>query len=370
MTDSSLPAGLPHPTHWDLSGDIAKMALLSILQFLEMGKATGILRTESPDAPPGLCELREGRISSCALGHLHGREAVLAMLGQKTGLFAFASRDLSANHERAIAVGPMIMEAVRLEDELERVQGAHPGPDAALVLRDPHEIPLDPLECGGATVMATIAARPGTSAPTLERQLPLSPLQIALSVAWLASSGRLLSNQAVSCIRRLQPETDDCRAKLLARYPRGLRVVYGLPPAHDSHELIASITEIARTFDAGPAWMSLAPDGAAMARVRPRAGGLLSIACIAATRSRSELFRSLAATADLLFVTDRAEEGVLESWRGLAPKHAPFSLLACNRANSCLLEGLRQHALSLEAGDDQVCPWGEHTHCTGCSRGH
>lgn len=350
---SSPPSSrVPTPAAWDLEGDLDRLGLLSVLQFLESTRVDGAVLVTEPNGAISQFTLAAGMVTSAVFRSLRGREALLAILGIKSGRFGF-QRGASSTRRDNLAVAPAIMDAVRLEDELERMAKSLPGPEVALALRNPHEVPIDPLECGMDTVMAAIAARPGVCLHELRSLVPLAPVKLRVSVACLAHNGRLHSEATMT---ELAPvpwiDPDDWYARLLLRHPGGLRLLMGTSPHDGPHDIIAAITALARALDAGPAWLSVAADGSSIARVRPRAGGLLSIASVPMHDTNTELFRRFAGTATLVLLCVDAPKELAAQWREASPSQVPLAKLRCSPKGGCVFQALREFALVTDLGGE------------------
>lgn len=330
---------------WALMGDIAQMPLASVLQFLEMGRHTGTLVCWTAEDRPAEIRLQEGAVASAQHQHLIGPEAVLAMLERRSGHFGFSVAPFDPSPSPRFSASPLIMEAVRLEDELERFSAGYPGESTMLHLRDPHEIPTDPVGCGADVVMATLSARNGATVRQLLDSLRLAPIKIRVTAAWLGSTGRLRACP-MTRVKTPPPFSAELRwfYELLRTFSGGLRVVVAVDPTSPGHDIITSIKHLAKSLDSGPAWISFGPDGTSMARVRPRGGGLLSIACVPMSESRESSFASLAATADLVLCESATEEQVTR-WQLVA---SGTPLLAVPHGSGAeLLDALRQFAASI-----------------------
>jgi hypothetical protein len=331
----------PNVSDWDLTGDLSKMPIISALQFLELSRQTGVLVIAGDDGSTHQAWLLEGTVADAMSRHLRGAEAAMSILALRAGRFSFGAREVAAGDGQRMSVSPLIMEAVRLEDELERLSAFLPDANAPLVLRNPNEVPVDPLDCGADMITATIAARPRVTIAELEQSAPLASVKVRLSVAFLASSGRLRSRQSVSMV--IAPFSKHWYSQIQVYYPGGLRVLVGAHPERGAQELIPAITALARELDSGPAWMSLALDGAAIARVRPRAGGLLSLACLPMISTHEASFRSFASTAGLVLVCSAVTGELREHWSGLVPPAVPSLPLAMGGA-STLVDAMRSFA--------------------------
>lgn len=339
-----------HDDAWALTGDIGRMSLASVLQFLELGRHTGTLVCGEPDERPGECLLNEGVIVAARHHHLVGSDAVIATLSRQKGRFAFSVAPFDVPEGPVMRASPLIMEAVRLEDEFERFSSGYPGDDFEMRLRDPHEFPTDPIGCGADVVMATLAARNGTSVRQLLELVSLAPIKIRLAAAWLGYTDRL---RARGGSRQNLPSMAEARLvwfnHLLFRFSGALRVVLAVDGSNGAHEVISSIKSLAKSLDSGPAWMSFGPDGTAMARVRPRTGGLLSIACVPMTDDRESSFKDLAGTADLVLLCADAPNDRIKRWEAAAGSVAVLRFAAALQT-SCLLDALERFASILNEG--------------------
>ena len=347
---------------WDLFAYSARMPPVSILQFLELGRQSGQVVVEAPGAPMGYCTLVEGKILEASLGHLRGPDALLAMLEAREGSIAFRALEVHTDDVAALrAVSPLIMESVRLEDEFERVAPDFPGDHVRLELRDRNEVPVDPLHCGIDTVMIALLARPGSTVRQLEQMLALAPSKVRLAVAWLGSTNRLLARQTTgfssASLAAIRP-TEDWYVRLLQVRPGGLRIVFGFGPRLRDHQLISAVRGLAKGIGAAPAWISIAPDGSAVARVRPRAGGLLSLACLPTATQHTATFASFVRSADLVLVCADAPADVVGEWKHHVAIHVPMLRLDCEALTTSLVRALKQHAAALWAMRTEEEQWG------------
>lgn len=342
---SSVRSGAAPP--WDLEGDLERLGLIPVLQFLQSARVDGTVYVQEPDGQSSRLSLLDGVLTGAAYRHLREREAMLAMVGIRAGTFGYVRRAGLASATR-LSLNPIIMDAVRLEDDLERISTSLPPSDSPLALRDPHEPPVDPLECQADSVMAAMAARPGATLTQLETLLPLAPIKVRLSVAWMSSTQRLRSkvSQLPPPISR-QTNPDDWYQRLLRRSPGGLRILMATSPYDGAHDVIATISSLARAMDAGPAWLSVSADGSSMARVRPKAGGLLSIATVPMSARNTEIFRRFSSTATLVLLCAEAAPELAKEWKAASPSAVPVEHLHCSPRGGCIYNALRRFASSL-----------------------
>lgn len=344
---STLIGAFEHEDRWALLGDISQISLASVLQFLELGRHTGVMVCEELGGTRGECALREGRVVSARHQHLVGSEAVIAILACRQGRFAFGVESFGATAERSFSASPVIMEAVRLEDEMERFAAGYPGDDFVMQLRDPHEIPTDPVGCGADIVMATLSARNGATVRELVESVSLAPIKVRLSAAWLGFTDRLRSRAGS---RQNLPAMSSAKLPwlnhLLLRFSGSVRVVLSVESTHATHDVIGGIKALARALDSGPAWMSFGPDGTSMARVRPRTGGLLSIASVPRTEELLRSFADLAATADLVLLCVGSSDTDMREWES-AVTQTPVLHVSDRPTGACLAKALERFAASL-----------------------
>jgi hypothetical protein len=336
------PPQSPEDESWALTGDIARMGLASVLQFLEFGRHTGTLLCIDAAARPSECVLSEGRVARARFAHLVDSEAVIAMLGWQAGRFAFGMAEVDVAGGRFFSTSPLIMESVRLEDEFERISADYPGDDFVMRLVDPYEFPLDPLGCGADVVMAMLAARNSATVRDLMESVGLAPIKLKLTAAWLCHTERI---KAVGASRQNLPAMSVARLiwfqQLLIRFSGGVRVVLALDGSVRTHEVIGGIKSLAKELDGGPAWMSFAPDGTSMARVRPSSGGLLSIACVPLGEEHETSFERFAATSDLVLLCEGVPEEKLARWTSLAG-NVTVLRMPQPMGKSCLMDALME----------------------------
>ncbi len=102
------------------SGSLTDMALVDLVQTLEMGKKSGALRLHD-GARSATVWLREGRIVDCEVGRLAGEEAFYRLLHWQSGEFAIDFKPVE--RAKRIALGPqaLLLEGMRRVDEWGRI---------------------------------------------------------------------------------------------------------------------------------------------------------------------------------------------------------------------------------------------------------
>ncbi len=175
-----------------LGGDFATLTVGDLLQSLEGAAASGELAVVTP---AGDAELRftGGRCVGAAFAGLEGVEAVVALLEERSGSFRlYPDRPIASGPDGPLPMTAMLLEAGWIQDALHSRLGSLPPEDRALSvvpdLAAPEMqtgLPALPVE----TVLACLAARPGTSLGELLAMRLASPARVKLTVAWLAEEG-------------------------------------------------------------------------------------------------------------------------------------------------------------------------------------
>lgn len=329
----------------DLAGKLETIPVGELLQFLDQTRRKGLLTLASPAGEQAHVTLVDGGLLHARHGHLSDREAVIAMLGWRKGRFDFVADPALAVTAAPIGVLALVMETARLEDELERLAPSAPEPSAKLCVRERGSLPDDPLDAGTHAVFAAIAAQPGITPDDLTDLLPLAPIKVRLALAWLGSMGQLTRGAALSPrLSRPRAEASDWYGELLCNYPAGIRVLIAASPAASSQDLGAMVTRVGDELGAGAVSMSAASDGPSMVRIRPPAGGLLSLTFLPMRQKHRFLFQTFARATDFVLVCDSAPRDEVEEWESDAPLHIPHARIAGNGGPGSLFEALRTFA--------------------------
>lgn len=329
----------------DLAGKLEIIPVGELFQFLDQTRRKGLLTLVGPAGEQAHVSFVTGGLLHARHGHLRDREAVIAMLGWRKGRFEltgagpWAGDAEPAAKEAPCGVLSLVMETARLEDELERLIGSAPGPETKLWVRDHAALPADPLDTGAQAVFTVIAAQPGVTPVELEAQLPLAPIKVRLALAWLGSTGKLGTGAALSPRPpRVLPDASDWYGEILCHYPSGIRVLVAASPALSAHELQAMVAHVAQELGASAAEMSTPGDGPSMVRLRPPAGGLLSISFLPMRQKHRVLFQTFARATDLVLVSSSGSSEEAGEWELDVPLHIPSARLPGDGAAVRLLE--------------------------------
>ena len=179
-----------------LQGSLRELALADVLQLLDLGGRTGILRLHHlPDDLHGAILFADGKVRGAAVARAVAdaeqraasstggavQEAVLLTLGWRHGEFSFVVLDRApvAATAPALGVDALLMEAARRADEWAQVADVIATPDVVLALADGEEggdmLELGPAawallaEIDGERTVRRIAAASGTEPVAVAR---------------------------------------------------------------------------------------------------------------------------------------------------------------------------------------------------------
>ncbi len=302
-------------TRGDLSGRIGPFAPIELVQFLQVSRKCGLLKLFSTALGQAQCIVTEAGLASAVAGHLRGTEAAISLLGWRSGWFVFEQGSYLVPVDACTSVGSALMEAARLEDELERRRQVSPGREVHLSVQTDAASRHDPVGCGLEAVFERIAARPGTTCAELEMAVALAPVKVRLAVAILVEQGVVRGEEGHLC-GKASTDTDPVGwwSAALKRLPNGLRIVVGLPLSECKDGISAALAHLARDLGTVPPPARYSREGPTFVTLRGSEGGQLSLTLIPLARRHRFLLESLALSAHLTIVCggDPAE---LESWR-------------------------------------------------------
>lgn len=103
-------------------GDIAQMSLATVLTLLELERRTGLLKVRSDAGNIALLELEHGTLSGATLDDQPAEPTPVLReaLRWKRGSFTFRNSEVSIPAGPRQAIGGLLIEAMRLEDEARR----------------------------------------------------------------------------------------------------------------------------------------------------------------------------------------------------------------------------------------------------------
>lgn len=105
-----------------LTGDVAQMSVATVLTLLDLERRSGHLKVSSDTGKVAILALNEGTLTSATLdGKADDPTPVLReTLRWKKGRFSFRNADAAAQTGPRQAIGSLLIEAMRLEDEARR----------------------------------------------------------------------------------------------------------------------------------------------------------------------------------------------------------------------------------------------------------
>lgn len=173
-----------------LEGSLGELALADVLQLLELGRRTGVLRVwDGARGSVGAVHVRNGdvcRVLASGARPLHAAEdasamidAIGALLGVRGGRFAFTPEAV-VPCARPVRVERLLVEAMRRADEWARLGDVVPGAYAVAVLAD-----------GGGRESVAPTARQWALLAELDGARDVAALAVALARAPLDVAGDL-----------------------------------------------------------------------------------------------------------------------------------------------------------------------------------
>lgn len=327
----------------DMAGRLEVFPALEVLQILFASGKSGLATFDVPGLAGGRCAVTPKGLVEASWGPLEGREAALAAITCRSGVFRFDAGPVATASEPPVDVTKLLMDAARLEDELERIAGHLPQPFVPLFPAPGRTLPTtDPFECGVREVFALLRLEPGLTLAELEARLPLAPLKVRLSVAWLVSTAHLPMTEAPTAA---PSGTLPFWRRVLAAHAGGLRVLVATNPNEGAAALEAALAHLAAALGVAPPPLTLTADGPTVVRLRPGAGGLLSITVLPLLRKHRQIFETLAASVDLvlLFSAGPTSYGAAAEWGAAVPSEVQ-SLCVNQAADGSwpLLEAIHQ----------------------------
>jgi hypothetical protein len=196
-TAAGFAAGAPSAPH--LEGSLGELTLVDVLQLLELGRRTGVLRLwDGARRAVGAVQLSDGGVCEAfavAGAHpVHAAsddesavvDALGALLRVAGGRFAFTPGPVAPDG-RPLRLERLLVEAMRRADEWARLADVIPGPDAVAVLAaDERSGPVAPT----ARQWAVLAELDGVrDVATLAAALGRPPLAVAGDLATLVHAG-------------------------------------------------------------------------------------------------------------------------------------------------------------------------------------
>lgn len=122
----------------EVSGRLAQIALVDLLQIFGLNRKSGALNLERGNEK-GALFLVDGRLINARCGRVEGEKAFCRLLAWDDGNFSFAPGACDCEARMSGPLDHLIMEGLRLNDEHAAQQATLPSLDARLSLRIPRE---------------------------------------------------------------------------------------------------------------------------------------------------------------------------------------------------------------------------------------
>jgi hypothetical protein len=333
----------------DLTGRLGLIGLIELLQLIELGGHDARLEVTIEGQREGEVRLKGGEVVQAHHQHLGGTEAMLSLLRLRAGGFALyitheAQTEAGSEGPR---IGSLLLEFLRLEDELARFADTQLAPEQPLLLtREPPE--QNPVGEGLGEILRAIREKPGITQARLQATLSLTPQRVTLAVAWLHSLGRLELCARPRASAKIALISADWLVQLTGWRQGKLRLLVACPAGVSAKDLGECVAALRGVLKAGPASFEPTLTGPSFVRLRPAVGGVLSLTFLPISRKHRFLFQTFAQGVDLVLVPenldplDRAE---------LLPDFSPdhllyFSLPTCPAGLLDALRGFARRHLS------------------------
>lgn len=313
-------SALPLPVGFE--GSLLALSALELLQSLAYLRKSGRILFEGIDRfgeeRRALVELCAGSVVRARAGHLEGTEALLSLVWWKEGGFQFRLEPGSCKEPRSVPLQEVLLEAVRLADEVEELSRFVPEPGLPLLFQEgslPEDLQALPVV---QELRQALRQQPGLTRFLLERRLPWAPLRVAHAIARLRQSNRVRVDLDSSAARLALSRSEAARSTRLVR-----AAVAFLPEA---------VQEV-RDGVMGFQWVesgslgSFACDASELSfyRTLTRDGIKVSLVLVPLLAHQRLVFQSTMArlASAVVFVASDSEARLLESWIALLPKDQP-----------------------------------------------
>ncbi len=320
--DPEADLSLERRTPAQIVGELRFLPPFELLPILTDLRKVGSLRLVRSDGLTAACRVARGAIASAEAGHLTGREAIFTFLWWNQGRFAFEAGNAEAADEEgeAIHVPEIMMDAVRLADEIERRKEAIPPREQRLVLAPDAGLDRDEFDCGLPLVFEALRQQPGLSCTELERRMPLAPTKVRLAVALLAVTSKLRGFR-VEYSGVFQRAAVTWWHRILLRYPGGIRVLVASCRTVGREQIEEAVALVATSLHASRPTSTYASDGPSFVRMRPADGGILSLTFLPTGRKHRFLFETFVRSIDaVLLCSDVCPCGERHDWGSVVPK--------------------------------------------------
>jgi hypothetical protein len=176
-----------------LEGELSCLTAFELLQVLQFLGKSGELSLRRKPGDEARCGVSPRGLVDLECGALREREAALAFSWWQEGSFRFelCTSGAAARRPEALPVQEVLMEAVRLADEIEARAGIVPERGEPLVLlREALRPDLEGV-ASAPEIVRFLGERPGATRRDLEVALPFAPVTLGFALARLCEDGHV-----------------------------------------------------------------------------------------------------------------------------------------------------------------------------------
>ena len=337
----------PAPTNLGLpqiSGRLDSFPSFEILQVVSDLRKRGELRMQNEDGRGARCVVASGVVFEASCGHLAGVEALVAMSWWDRGTFELLPIGPDPPAGSGLRLPEVLMDAVRIADEIERRNEHLPSRDVPLTLVPGAAPPEDGFDCDLPAIFSHLERNPATTLVELEESLPIAPTKIRLGVALLCEAGLVVRAARGASSAASSLDDDSWWRRILGRYPGGIRALVTCPSDGSPDDAFSAVSRIAAKLGMPRPALSYAPDGPSFVRIRPQGGGILSFTLLPLSRKHRYLFLALVKSVEIVFFSpDDFARAELEEWEEMIPKMVKIVRLARRSAiDEEIAENLQQ----------------------------
>lgn len=308
-----------------LRGRLDEFSPFDILQVLLFLRRSGRLEFRRPDGLEAECALRDGRVVEAECGHLTGCEALLTLLWWVSGEFRFDSKATVATSV-ALGTEALMMDAVRLADEIELRAAWLPRSELPLRLEGGAALPEDPFGCGLGQVFEYLSGHPGVSRSAIENAMPLCPIKIRLALILLRP--QLALESGVAPQQELATAASRWWKEICQRKPGGLRVLVAFAASGAFADIDRAVNALGRALDVPMTATAVSAQGPSFVRFRPPQGGVLSLTFLPITPKHRYLLETFAGSMAAVLFSGWASAGSeAEIWTSMVPQGVGFQVL-------------------------------------------
>jgi CheY-like chemotaxis protein len=226
------------PLLQDIRGNVEQMPVVDLLQLLAMNRRSGVLGITTGSGT-GEVRLVEGEVVDAVFRRLEGEKALVRLLGERDGMFAFSPGELATARRITGSTQQLLIEAMRQLDELGRRRAEIAPAGEALLLE------------GEAPPVGEDARRAGYGPPDPSGQRAAIARELAVMLQVPRSLDELLDEIAGPDLEILQALLELMNAQRIRRIPIA-ELTTPLAPVEQLPVLRSLVTRLTRPGFAPP----------------------------------------------------------------------------------------------------------------------